>query len=119
MRRRGLGASSTARAHRVIRIVCQNVALPYSISTVRPPALQHRAQHGKQNHNGRVNGIAPAKPGARGRMDTHRQSRGKAWPRPSARLHSIALIKVMPMIPATESVRENPSGAEPTLAQHD
>ena len=28
--RRGLGASSTARAHCVIRIVCQNVALPYS-----------------------------------------------------------------------------------------
>ena len=28
--RRGLGASSTARTHRVIRIVCQNLALPYS-----------------------------------------------------------------------------------------
>ena len=28
--RRDLGASSTARAHCVIRIVCQNVALPYS-----------------------------------------------------------------------------------------
>ena len=28
--RRDLGAGSTARTHRVIRIVCQNVALPYS-----------------------------------------------------------------------------------------
>ena len=28
--RRGLNAGSTARTHRVIRIVCQNVALPYS-----------------------------------------------------------------------------------------
>ena len=28
--RRDLGAGSTARAHRAICIVCQNVALPYS-----------------------------------------------------------------------------------------
>ena len=28
--RRGLGAGSTARTHRTICIVCQNVALPYS-----------------------------------------------------------------------------------------
>ena len=28
--RRGLGTGSTARTHRAIRIVCQNVALPYS-----------------------------------------------------------------------------------------
>ena len=32
-----------------------------------------------------------------------------------ARLHSIALINVMPMIPASESVREKPAGAKPTL----
>ena len=47
-------------------------------------------------------GYAPAKP---------RQSIASSI----ARLHSIALIKVMPMIPAIESVRENPSGARPTL----